>query len=223
MDPLPVSRPASPSVVRQRESSMAEQAQQLYQLLGRGAMAPPKLEEASAQPSPSAPASASHLQAGGPLGCFKCRWMPSGCSQCRSAPAGTAPDGSAVRLSRACDVRPYAGLPPLGLSDEQVEEVLKEVQRSKRTGRASDKEVHGWRVIYTLRRHGTTANRGDICIIDPRDGQKIFSLVGLERKMGRVQAMAWAPPPVHAPTAPPGARTPSSWAGGIAPATAPPM
>jgi hypothetical protein len=108
----------------------------------------------------------------------------------------------AVQLSRACDVRQYAGLPPHGLSNEQMDEVLEEVQRSKRAGRASDKTVHGWRVMYTLRRQGTTANRGDICVIDPRDGQKIYSIVGLERKMGRIQALPWAPPAVRAPARP---------------------
>jgi hypothetical protein len=181
-------------VAREREISMAEQAQQLQKLLGRDALQPPEEEEAPDQ------SSASPLQAPalpGPFGCSRCRWSASGCSQCRSSPIGPMPDGSAIRLSRACDVRLYDGLPPHGLSDEQIEEVLEEVRRCKKAARASDKTIHGWRVMYTLRRHGTAANRGDICVIDPRDGQKIFSTVGLERKMGRVEAMESVPPTVR--------------------------
>lgn len=68
------------------------------------------------------------------------------------------------------------------MSEQQVEELITAVETMRRRSTSTDEYVHGWRLIYTLRGgHGST--RGDMTAIDPTDGQKIFSLVGLKRKL----------------------------------------
>ena len=54
--------------------------------------------------------------------------------------------------------------------------------------------VHGWNVVFTLR-GGCSSTRGDLMVVDPRDGQKIFSIVSLKRKLG----LEDAPPPEAPP------------------------
>ena len=66
--------------------------------------------------------------------------------------------------------------------EEQAEALIKAVEAMRRRDVGTDELVHGWRLVYTLRAPGG-ASRGDMCAIDPRDGQKIFSLVGLKRKL----------------------------------------
>ena len=87
------------------------------------------------------------------------------------------------------DVRTYPGLPPHGLSEDEVAELFDAVQRMKSKSSNQNFVKHGWQCIYALRTSGS-ATRGDMCVIDPRDGQKIFSLVGMRRKLGLEEAMA---------------------------------
>ena len=74
------------------------------------------------------------------------------------------------------DVRTYPGLPPHGLSEDEIAELFDAVQRMKSKSSNQNFVKHGWQCLYALRTSGS-ATRGDMCVIDPRDGQKIFSLV----------------------------------------------
>ena len=56
----------------------------------------------------------------------------------------------------------------------------------RRRNKNTDEFVHGWRLIYALR-DGRSSTRGDMTAIDPRDGQKIFSLIGVKRKLDCVE------------------------------------
>ena len=87
------------------------------------------------------------------------------------------------------DVRTYPGLPPHGLSEDEIAELFDAVQRMKSKSSNQNFVKHGWQCLYALRTSGS-ATRGDMCVIDPRDGQKIFSLVGMRRKLGLEEAMA---------------------------------
>jgi hypothetical protein len=86
-------------------------------------------------------------------------------------------------------VRTYPGLPPHGLSEDEIAELFDAVQRMKSKSSNQNFVKHGWQCLYVLRTSGS-ATRGDMCVIDPRDGQKIFSLVGIRRKLGLEEAMA---------------------------------
>ena len=77
-------------------------------------------------------------------------------------------------------------LPPHDLSDAQIEELITAIEQMRRRNKNTDEYVHGWRLIYTLR-GGNSSTRGDMTAIDPRDGQKIFSLVGVRRKLDSVE------------------------------------
>ena len=46
-------------------------------------------------------------------------------------------------------------------------------------------ERHGWSISYTLRKPGSSM-RGDIHIVDPRDGAKLYSIIAFKRKVGLV-------------------------------------
>ena len=86
--------------------------------------------------------------------------------------------------ARAADVRTYQGLPPHGLDDEQIEKLFGAIDEMRRVSRGCDYSLFGWRLVYTLRRAPGSSTRGDIMVVDPRDGQKIFSTLGLKRKLG---------------------------------------
>ena len=88
----------------------------------------------------------------------------------------------------ASDVRVYDGLESHGLDQTQIDELFAAVHEMKSKSSASNFFKHGWQLIYTLRTPGSST-RGDMCVIDPRDGQKIFSIVGLRRKLGLEEAM----------------------------------
>ena len=75
-----------------------------------------------------------------------------------------------------------------GLTEEQITELFDAVQRMKSKSSNQNFVKHGWQCLYVLRSSGS-ATRGDMCVIDPRDGQKIFSLVGMRRKLGLEEAM----------------------------------
>ena len=64
----------------------------------------------------------------------------------------------------------------------QVEELLTAVEAMRRRPHDTDEMCHGWRLMYTLRGPGASS-RGDMAVVDPIDGQKIFSMVGLQRKL----------------------------------------
>ena len=124
-------------------------------------------------------------------GCAAHSSSASSCSASRTDLGSAEPGGASAPSSRACDVRPYPGLPPHGLSNEQIDELMEEVRSLKKRARPCNQELHGWRLIYTLRRNTNGVNRGDFCVIDPRDQQKIYSMVGLERKLGRADPLPW--------------------------------
>ena len=97
-------------------------------------------------------------------------------------------DQSGNISNSAASVRLYSGLPPHGLTDEQISELFDAVQQMKAKSSNQNFFKHGWQCMFTLRAPGATT-RGDMCVIDPRDGQKIFSLIGMRRKLGLSEAM----------------------------------
>ena len=94
-----------------------------------------------------------------------------------------------IITNSVADVRTYPGLRPHGLSEDEISELFDAVQLMKSKSSNQNFVKHGWQCVYTLRSAGS-ATRGDMCVIDPRDGQKIFSLVGMRRKLGLEEAMA---------------------------------
>ena len=78
---------------------------------------------------------------------------------------------------------------PAELNEQHAEELLAAVNAIRRSTRNVEEKLHGWTLIYNLRtersliRNGTNI-RGDMTAIDPQDGQKFFSVVGLKRRLG---------------------------------------
>eukprot|EP00965_Chrysotila_dentata_P153762 5083209-Pleurochrysis_carterae.AAC.1 len=77
------------------------------------------------------------------------------------------------------------------LSEEQQAELFETIDRIRKAGCAAEVDVHGWNVTYTLRGgskgKSRGAPRGDLTVVDPRDGSKIFSAVALQRKLMGVE------------------------------------
>ena len=71
---------------------------------------------------------------------------------------------------------------PTLLSEAQRNEIVDAVKQMVKAGKRYSAVLHGWDLKYNLRKTGT-AVRGDMCAIDPRDGQKIFSQLALKRKL----------------------------------------
>ena len=69
---------------------------------------------------------------------------------------------------------------PTLLSEAQRNEIVDAVKQMVKAGKRYSAVLHGWDLKYNLRKTGT-AVRGDMCAIDPRDGQKIFSQIALKR------------------------------------------
>ena len=107
----------------------------------------------------------------------------------QSTPVNDPVNRSARISNSVADVRTYPGLPPHRLSEGEISELFDAVQLMKSKSSNQNFVKHGWQCVYTLRTAGS-ATRGDMCVIDPRDGQKIFSLVGMRRKLGLEEAMA---------------------------------
>ena len=78
----------------------------------------------------------------------------------------------------------YAGLTPHGLSEAQIDELFEAIAAMRKAAKATEFVKHGWTLQWKVRQNQGGSTRGDMCIIDPRDGQKIYSIVGLKRKMG---------------------------------------
>ena len=81
-----------------------------------------------------------------------------------------------------------------------ISSLLAAVDEMRRSAKNVDKTFLGWRLTYLLRKCPGSSTRGDMMVQDPRDGQKIFSVVGLKRKLGLIDAMP--APVVTAPEAP---------------------
>lgn len=45
-------------------------------------------------------------------------------------------------------------------------------------------EKFGWELQFNVRKYGGGTMRTDICVIDPKDREKIYSVVGVYRKLG---------------------------------------
>jgi hypothetical protein len=86
---------------------------------------------------------------------------------------------------------------PAVLNNAQKERLLAAIEEMRRSSRNVNTRCLGWRLEYTLRKNGGTT-RGDMMAVDPADGQKLFSIVSVKRKLGMV---APAPPPQVAPSA----------------------
>jgi len=45
-----------------------------------------------------------------------------------------------------------------------------------------ERTVYGWTVCFTMRRN--EHHRGDLVVVDPRDGKKLYSEVAVMRRLG---------------------------------------
>ena len=66
---------------------------------------------------------------------------------------------------------------------QEIVEAIKHIRTSKKNAKIV---VHGFRIEWTLRDKRHSSMRGDLVMIDPRDGQKLFSVVSVQRKLGLV-------------------------------------
>ena len=72
-----------------------------------------------------------------------------------------------------------------GLSDDQlVVGLLAAIDAVRNDAQECDFFLFGWQIRYKLRRG--SYERGDYTMVDPRDGQRIYSMVGLIRKLSRL-------------------------------------
>ena len=61
------------------------------------------------------------------------------------------------------------------------------MRKAKQSSQTKTRVVLGWTLTYTLRPPGA-CSRGDLLIVDPRDEQKIFSVISFKRKLGLEEA-----------------------------------
>ena len=59
--------------------------------------------------------------------------------------------------------------------------LLNAIEEMRSTGAEDEREVCGWKLQYSRRGAGM---RGDMVAVDPRDGEKLQSIVGIKRKLG---------------------------------------
>ena len=65
------------------------------------------------------------------------------------------------------------------LTAEQAQELLDKVDEMRKK-RSNGSFTHlGWKMTWSWR-----ASHGDMCVIDPTDGSKIHSVIGLKRRLG---------------------------------------
>ena len=77
--------------------------------------------------------------------------------------------------------------PTQDLTDAEIEELFAAVEVMRKAPSNTDKWVHGWRLIFTLRGRPGSSTRGDMTAIDPRDGQKLYSIVSMRRKLSATE------------------------------------
>ena len=84
---------------------------------------------------------------------------------------------------------------PEPLTAEQGEELVAAIDEIRKANRNVTRRLHGWTLEWKTRPRGT--QRGDLCAIDPRDGQKLFSTASVQRKL--LSGSSAAPPSDDAP------------------------
>ena len=67
------------------------------------------------------------------------------------------------------------------LLPEETTKLLDAIEEMRSTGAEKEREVCGWKLQYSRRGAGM---RGDMVAVDPRDGEKLQSIVGIKRKLG---------------------------------------
>ena len=75
--------------------------------------------------------------------------------------------------------------------DEHKEQLLAAIDAMRASTKNVTTSCLGWSLTYTLRKQPGSSTRGDMMVIDPSDGQKLFSIVSIKRKLGMI---ATAPP-----------------------------
>ena len=88
----------------------------------------------------------------------------------------------------------------MALTDAEAEELVAHVAAMVKAGVPHTSTLHNWSITYTTRekKGANGAPRGDMCLVEPVSGNKIFSLVSLKRKLGLAPPLPDAPPPVYA-------------------------
>ena len=88
----------------------------------------------------------------------------------------------------------------MALTDAEAEELVAHVAAMVKAGVPHTSTLHNWSITYTTRekKGASGAPRGDMCLVEPESGSKIFSLVSLKRKLGLAPPLPDAPPPVYA-------------------------
>ncbi|MDC0526039.1 hypothetical protein OAO87_03475 [bacterium] len=67
---------------------------------------------------------------------------------------------------------------------EQHAELLAAIEGVRSASATRTLVLHGWSITWSVRPGHGSKVRGDLCIVDPRDGQKLYSVVALKRKLG---------------------------------------
>ena len=104
----------------------------------------------------------------------------------------------------AADDEPDESSPPAVLNDEQKEQLIAAIDEMRRSTKNVNRRYLGWKLEFNLRKQPGSSTRGDMMVIDPADGQKLFSVVSVKRKLGMPAPSAAAralPCQPHAPQA----------------------
>eukprot|EP00967_Tisochrysis_lutea_P014457 scaffold16223_cov27-Tisochrysis_lutea.AAC.4 len=88
--------------------------------------------------------------------------------------------------------REASGLEPL--TTEQAKELIEEIEGLRAAGVSREAWKHGWFIGFSVRRptgakSSRGAPRGDLNVVDPRDGAKYASVVSIKRKLGLMEAV----------------------------------
>lgn len=70
-----------------------------------------------------------------------------------------------------------------GLGDTE-QELLAAVEDVRGSHTSQTIIVHGWKITWSVRPGHQSVARGDLCIVDPRDGHKFYSVISLKRRLG---------------------------------------
>ena len=74
----------------------------------------------------------------------------------------------------------------------EAEEVVATLERMQNDRESQRDECHGWVISYAVRSKQyakESKKRGDFVVTDPRDGERLFSILGVKRKLGLVAAV----------------------------------
>ena len=127
-------------------------------------------------------------------------------------PASVPASASEAALEAALEAAPAVQEAPAtdNLTASQAEELVTHVVELRKAGKKSSCKLYGWSIECSVR---ANAKAVDLCVVDPRDGQKLHSIISIQRKLGvaaasdapleaRTEAAGEVPPPPQAASRP---------------------